>query len=63
MPQRVYREATPEVRKKVSDAMKEYHANKSWDAKMKTAEKQSASMKRYWSSIPSKQDKEGTSKM
>lgn len=52
MAQRIYREHNKDSIKKISDSMKEYHANRDIDSKRATAEKQSDSMKRYWARIP-----------
>jgi hypothetical protein len=51
MAQRIYRDTPQEVRKKQSDSMKAFHANRTIDDKRATAEKQSMSMKRYWAGI------------
>ena len=52
MAQRIYRETPKDVRKKQSDSMKAFHANRTIDDKRASAEKQSMSMKRYWAGIP-----------
>ena len=52
MGQRFYREHKTETIKKISDSMKDFHANRSIDDKRATSEKQSMSMKRYWEGIP-----------
>ena len=55
MGQRFYREHKTETIKKISDAMKDFHANRTIDDKRVSAEKQSMSMKRYWAGIPDKE--------
>lgn len=50
---RTTRNQTPLTKKKISDAMKQNHQNRGEDEKRQTSEKQSNSMKQYWSSIPS----------
>lgn len=52
MAKRIYRDTPQNVRKKQSDGMKAFHANRTVDDKRATAEKQSESMKRYWAGIP-----------
>ena len=52
---RPYRELTDSTRQKISDSMKQFHANKTAAQSQKTSEKQSQAMKKYWSSIPSKE--------
>lgn len=52
---RTYRELTDSTRQKISDSMKQFHANKTAAQSQKTSEKQSQAMKKYWSSIPSKE--------
>lgn len=59
MAQRIYRETPQEVRKKQSESMVAFHANRSIDDKMASAAKQSQSMKQYWAGIPSRKKSEG----
>ena len=59
MAQRIYREATPECRKKQSEAMVAWHASRNDFEKQKTATKQSQSMKQYWAGLPSRKKSEG----
>lgn len=54
MAKRFYREPSEETIKKISDSMKQYHANRSVGEKQATSAKQSASMKRYWQGVPSR---------
>ncbi len=44
------------TKQQISNSMKKYHSRKSEQAKIATREKQSASMKSYWSTIPSGDD-------
>ena len=60
MAQRIYREATPEVRKRQSEGMKAFHASRDIDSKRASAQKQSDSMKRYWAGIPSQKRNKNT---
>ena len=54
MAKRYYRELSDETKKKISDGMKDFHSNRTIDSKRSSAKKQSASMQRYWQSIPNK---------
>lgn len=56
MAKRIYRDTPQEIRKKQSDSMTAFHANRTIDDKRATAEKQSMSMKRYWAGIASKKE-------
>lgn len=56
MAKRYYRELSDDVRKKISDSMKEFHSKRTIDSKRATSEKQSASMLHYWSGIRSKKN-------
>lgn len=60
MAQRVFREATPETRKKQSEGMVAFHASRDIDSKRTSAKKQSDSMKRYWAGIPSQKKNKNT---
>ena len=53
---RIYRELSDDVKKRISDSMKEYHKNLTFDKRQKINMKQSESQKRYWSTIGSKND-------
>lgn len=53
---RIYREQPQTVKDKISQSMKQYHANKSENDKQKTKIKQAASMRKYWGQIPSKEE-------
>ena len=53
---RIYRELSNDVKKKISDSMKDYHKNLTFDERQKINMKQSESQKRYWSTIGSKND-------
>lgn len=46
------RQLSEEVRARISQAMKEFHRNRTETQKQKTREKQSQSMKNHWDSIP-----------
>jgi hypothetical protein len=54
MARRCYRELSDETKKKISDGMKDFHSHRTIDSKRSSARKQSASMQRYWLSIPNK---------
>ena len=58
MAKRIYRELTDEVKKSISDSMKDYHRRMTYDERQKISMKQSESQKRYWSTIGSKNDDE-----
>lgn len=49
------RQLSEEVKERISQAMKEFHRNRTETQKQKTREKQSQSMKNHWSSIPNGQ--------
>lgn len=46
------RQLSEEVKKRISQAMKKFHATRTETQKQKTREKQSQSMKNHWDSIP-----------
>lgn len=46
------RQLSEEVKERISQAMKEFHASRTETQKQKTREKQSQSMKNHWDSIP-----------
>lgn len=46
------RQLSEEVKARISQAMKEFHASRTETQKQKTKEKQSQSMKNHWDSIP-----------
>lgn len=46
------RQLSEEVKERISQAMKEFHRNRTETQKQKTREKQSQSMKNHWGSIP-----------
>lgn len=46
------RQLSEEVKERISQAMKEFHRNRTETQKQKTREKQSQSMKNHWDSIP-----------
>ena len=47
-----HRQLSEEVKTKISQAMKQFHSNRTETQKKKTREKQSQSMKDHWSGIP-----------
>lgn len=51
---RMYRELNDDVKKKISDSMKNYHKSMNYDDKQRVNNKRSSSMLRYWAGIPSK---------
>ncbi|MBR5574638.1 MAG: hypothetical protein IKW35_09140 [Paludibacteraceae bacterium] len=51
---RQYRELSNDTKQKISTAMKQYHANKTAAQEATTSQRQSAAMKRYWTTIPKK---------
>lgn len=51
---RQYRELSNDTKQKISTAMKQYHANKTATQEATTSQRQSAAMKRYWTTIPKK---------
>lgn len=53
---RIYRELSGDVKKRISDSMKDYHKKMTYDERLKINAKQSESQKRYWSTICSKND-------
>ena len=46
------RQLSEEVRARISQAMKKFHANRTEAQKQKTRERQSQSLKNHWDSIP-----------
>lgn len=48
---RQYRELSNEVKQKISDSMKKYHAQRGTEKQRSTNKSISNSMKRYWSTI------------
>lgn len=48
---RQYRQLSNEVKKKISDSMKKYHAQRGTEKQRSTNKQISNSMKRYWSTI------------
>lgn len=57
---RIYRELDDEVKQKISASMKAYHASQSEASKQKVRNKQAASARAYWATIPSKSASDGT---
>jgi hypothetical protein len=53
---RMYRELNDDVKKKISDSMKNYHKSMNYDDKQRVNNKRSSSMLRYWAGIPSKKE-------
>lgn len=51
---RQYRELSNDTKQKISISMKQYHANKTAAQETATSQRQSAAMKRYWTTIPKK---------
>ena len=56
MAKRIYRELTDDVKKSISDSMKDYHKRMTYDDKQRVNNKRSSSMIRYWSGVPSKKE-------
>ena len=56
MAKRIYRELSDDVKKSISDSMKDYHRNLTFDKRQKINMKQSESQKRYWAGIKSKEE-------
>ena len=54
--QRMYRELNDDVKKKISDSMKNYHKSMTYDDKQRVNNKRSSSMLRYWAGIPHKKE-------
>lgn len=52
MATRTYRELPQEVKDKISQSMKQYHSTVSTNKMAATRNKQAASMRHYWSTIP-----------
>ena len=52
---RIYRELNDDVKKKISDSMKKYHQQMTYDKKTAINNKRSDSLKKYWANIQSKQ--------
>ena len=55
---RTSREVSQSTKNKISIAVKKAHAKKTEAERMNTRKLQSASAKRYWSTIPKKEDDE-----
>ena len=51
---RQYRELSDSTKQKISTSMKHHHANKTATQEATTSQRQSAAMKRYWTTIPKK---------
>lgn len=58
MAKRIYRELGDDVKKKISDSMKELHKHMTYDKKTALNNKKSDSLKRYWAGIPTTDKKE-----
>jgi len=56
MAKRYYRELSDDVRKKISDSMKDFHRRMTYDERQRINAKQSESQKRYWERIPNKKE-------
>lgn len=56
MAKRYYRELSDDVRKKISDSMKDFHRRMTYDERQRINAKQSESQKRYWAQIPNKEE-------
>ncbi|MBR6656301.1 MAG: hypothetical protein IKL20_06855 [Alistipes sp.] len=56
MAKRIYRELTDDVKKSISDSMKDYHKRMTYDERLRINAKQSESQKRYWAGILSKKE-------
>lgn len=56
MAKRIYRELTDDVKKSISDSMKDYHKRMTYDERLRINAKQSESQKRYWAGIISKKE-------
>ena len=50
------RELNDDVKKKISDSMKNYHKSMTYDDKQRVNNKRSSSMLRYWAGIPHKEE-------
>ena len=63
MAQRIYRELSDETKKKISDSMKQYYQSQSGSANPNAMasrrNKQAASARAYWATIPSKSASNG----
>ena len=55
MAKRIYRELTDDVKKSISDSMKDYHKRMTYDERLRINAKQSNSLKKYWDGIKSKE--------
>ena len=55
MAKRIYRELTDDVKKSISDSMKKYHQQMTYDKKIALNNKRSNSLKKYWDGIKSKE--------
>jgi len=60
MAQRMYRELPDEVKQKISQSLKDYHAHKSETQKQHTNNRIAYSLRQYWASIPQKSASDGT---
>lgn len=60
MAQRMYRELPDEVKQKISQSLKDYHAHKSETQKQHTNNRIAYSLRQYWASIPKKSASDGT---
>ena len=52
----MYRELNDDVKKKISDSLKNYHKSMTYDDKQRVNNKRSSSMLRYWAGIPPKKE-------
>lgn len=52
MAKRLYRELNDNVKKKISDSMKDFHKRQNIEDKRRVNKLKSASMQHYWNSIP-----------
>ena len=52
MAKRLYRELNDDVKKKISDSMKDFHKRQNIEDKRRVNKLKSASMQHYWNSIP-----------
>ena len=58
MAKRIYRELSDSVKKSISDSMKDYHKNMTYDKKIALNNKKSNSLKKYWDGIKSKEEQD-----
>ena len=56
--ERIYRQLSSDIKKRISDSMKKYHSQMTDDVKQKLNNKKSESLKNYWRSIPDKREEE-----